>query len=124
MPLGLFMKKSIKVGLLAVMSLLAFIKPPAQAELIFRGGYLVKILSTSGGYNEFLKERYGSTSPQLSGTALSVAFISWRTLVVTLLYSLFIDLPFEGVYQGGTSYYLAFYFSLSLVMRPNSFNRD
>ena len=79
MPLGLFMKKSIKVGLLAVMSLLAFIKSPAQAELIFRGGYLVKILSTSGGYNEFLKERYGSTSPQLSGTALSVAFISWRS---------------------------------------------
>jgi hypothetical protein len=70
------MKKNIMVGILTLISMLIGSSPQVFAELIFRGGYLVKILPTSGGYNEFLKTRYGATNPQLSGTALSAAFKS------------------------------------------------
>ncbi len=46
-----------------------------RAELLFRGGYLTKFLSTSSGdYNKFLKNRYGASSPMLSGSALSASF--------------------------------------------------
>ena len=70
------MKKNIMVGILTLISMLIGSSPQVSAELIFRGGYLVKMLPTSGGYNEFLKTRYGATNPQLSGTALSAAFKS------------------------------------------------
>ncbi|MEC8396098.1 MAG: hypothetical protein VX003_14645, partial [SAR324 cluster bacterium] len=70
------MKKNIMVGILTLISMLIGSSPQVFAELIFRGGYLVKMLPTSGGYNEFLKTRYGATNPQLSGTALSAAFKS------------------------------------------------
>jgi len=69
-------KKITMAGILALICFLFFIQPSVHAELIFRGGYLVKMLSTSEGYNQFLKERYGSSSPQLAGTALSAAFKS------------------------------------------------
>ena len=70
------MKKNIIVGILTLISMLIGSSPQVFAELIFRGGYLVKMLPTSGGYNEFLKTRYGASNPQLSGTALSAAFKS------------------------------------------------
>ena len=70
------MKKNIMVGILTLISMLIGSSPQVFAELIFRGGYLVKMLPTSGGYNEFLKTRYGASNPQLSGTALSAAFKS------------------------------------------------
>ena len=70
------MKKNIIVGILTLISMLICSSPQVFAELIFRGGYLVKMLPTSGGYNEFLKTRYGASNPQLSGTALSAAFKS------------------------------------------------
>ena len=70
------MKKIITVGMLAMVNLIVLIRPSVHAELIIRGGYLVKTLSTSEGYNKFLKDRYGATSPQLAGNALSMAFKS------------------------------------------------
>ena len=70
------MKKNIIVGILTLISMLIGSSTQVFAELIFRGGYLVKMLPTSGGYNEFLKTRYGASNPQLSGTALSAAFKS------------------------------------------------
>ena len=47
---------------------------PLKGELWLRGGYLIQPLSTSKSYNKFLKERYGASSPQLSGLALSTTF--------------------------------------------------
>ncbi len=70
------MKKNIIVGILTLISMLIGSSPQVFAELIFRGGYLVKMLPRFGGYNEFLKKRYGAYNPQLSGTALSAAFKS------------------------------------------------
>ena len=55
------MKKNIIVGILTLISMLIGSSPQVFAELIFRGGYLVKMLPTSGGYNEFLKTRYGAS---------------------------------------------------------------
>ena len=70
------MKKNIIARLITLISLLLLLSPQAYAELILRGGYLMKMLPTSEGYNEFLKERYGAENPQLTGTALSAAFKS------------------------------------------------
>jgi hypothetical protein len=70
------MKKKIIARLITLVSLLLFFSPQAYAELILRGGYLMKMLPTSKGYNKFLKERYGAENPQLAGTALSAAFKS------------------------------------------------
>ncbi|MEC8478860.1 MAG: hypothetical protein VXZ12_09990 [SAR324 cluster bacterium] len=47
------MKKNIMVGILTLICMLIGSSPQVFAELIFRGGYLVKMLPTSGGYNEF-----------------------------------------------------------------------
>ena len=62
------------VGILTLISMLIGSSPQDFAELIFRGGYLVKMFPTSGGYNEFLKTRYGAFNPQLSGTVFSAVF--------------------------------------------------
>ena len=45
-----------KITMAGILALLFFppIQPSVHAELIFRGGYLVKMLPTSEGYNQFL----------------------------------------------------------------------
>jgi hypothetical protein len=45
-----------------------------RAEIILRGGYLYQKLSTSDGYNSFIKERYGAKNPQISGQTISVSY--------------------------------------------------
>ena len=45
-----------------------------RAEIILRGGYLYQNLSTSDGYNNFIKERYGEKNPQISGQTISVSY--------------------------------------------------
>ena len=70
------MKNDVIARMITLLSLLLLSCPQAYAELILRGGYLMKMLPTSGGYNEFLKERFGAESPKLAGKALSTAFKS------------------------------------------------
>lgn len=69
------MKKK-NARLIMLIGLLLLISPQAYAELILRGGYLMKMLPTSEEYNKFLKERYGAENLQLEGTAISAAFKS------------------------------------------------
>ncbi len=46
---------------------------PLKAEILIRGGFLWQNLPTSEGYNKFIKQRYGTNSPQIYGSILSVS---------------------------------------------------
>ena len=69
-------KKFNIIRIIKISCILLMFQNAANAELIFRGGYLTKMLPTSEGYNQFLKERYGASSIQLSGTTISTGFKS------------------------------------------------
>ena len=69
-------KKFNIIRIIKISCILLMFQNTANAELIFRGGYLTKMLPTSEGYNQFLKERYGASSIQLSGTTISTGFKS------------------------------------------------
>ena len=45
-----------------------------RAEIILRGGYLHQNISTSEGYNSFIKYRYGAKNPQISGQTISGSY--------------------------------------------------
>jgi hypothetical protein len=45
-----------------------------RAEITLRGRYLYQNMSTSNGYNNFIKERYGAKNPQISGQTISVSY--------------------------------------------------
>ena len=45
-----------------------------RAEIILRGGYIYQNLSTSEGYNKFIKDRYGAKKIQIGGQTISVSY--------------------------------------------------
>ena len=60
--------------ILLILLILMFNVLTLRAEIILRGGYLYQNLSTSDGYNNFIKERYGAKNPQISGQTISVSY--------------------------------------------------
>ena len=65
--------------ILLILSILMFSVMTLRAEIILRGGYLYQNLSTSKGYNNFIKDRYGSIRPQISGKTMSVSYKGTNT---------------------------------------------
>ena len=60
--------------ILLILLILVFNVLTLRAEIILRGGYLYHNLSTSEGYNNFIKDRYDAKNPQISGQTISVSY--------------------------------------------------
>ena len=60
--------------IILVLLILIFNVSILKAEIILKGGYLYQNLSTSEGYNSFIKHRYGAKNPQISGQTISGSY--------------------------------------------------
>ena len=60
--------------ILLILLILMFNVLTLRAEIIIRGGYLYQNLSTSEGYNKFIKDRYGTKALQISGQTISISY--------------------------------------------------
>jgi len=65
--------KNFKYIIFSLVFLLIINVLPLKAEILIRGGFLLQNLPTSEGYNKFIKQRYGTNSPQIYGSILSVS---------------------------------------------------
>ena len=66
--------KNFKYTIFFLVLILIFNVLPLKAEILFRGGFLGQNLSTSEGYNNFIKQRYGQNHPQIYGSILSASY--------------------------------------------------
>tara|TARA_B000000460_G_scaffold164232_1_gene116537 strand:+ start:98 stop:811 length:714 start_codon:yes stop_codon:yes gene_type:complete len=66
--------KNFKYTIFSLVLILIFNVLPLKAEILFRGGFLGQNLSTSEGYNNFIKQRYGQNHPQIYGSILSASY--------------------------------------------------